>query len=366
MGKIKAIFIKKQAFYIRLIIALIISLLSVVFINPFLGVFILVIFVKLNFKHFSGRNKYILKRIGLMMFTLSVIVTITFFLVFLTPGNIIPNSEKMPPETLANLEAFYGFDRPIYIQYLDYLRGVIVEGDFGVSMYDRTPVLPKIKKAAPISFAMGIIAVALGTTIGVSLGLIAALRKNTWVDYTTTFLAVIGISIPSFVLATVNQQIFSINLGWLPATYNANPSVIALVLPIISLSIFVIASMARFTRTEMLETLNNNYVTLALAKGVKHRDVVFKHAFRNALVPIITVLGPLVIAIITGSLVVETIFAIPGLGKILTTAVLSKDVFLIIATTTYLSILFLSTFLLIDILYTFIDPRINLEEARDE
>ncbi|MGL5020568.1 MAG: ABC transporter permease [Mycoplasmatales bacterium] len=363
INSILKVIIENKKYYLLLLFTIILSLLLAIFINVFLGLIIISLFLKINYKKYSGRTRYIIKRIGLMCVTLFFIITITFFLVFLMPGQMIPNAEKLPADQLQRQMEFYGFNRPVIIQYFDYLKGILLEGDYGISLYDKMPVIDKIAKAVPISFSIGIISIIFGTIVGVFLGLIAALKKNTWLDYTTTIIAVLGISIPSFVLATLNQQVFAVNLGLFPATYNGSPNFSALLLPIFSLSIFTIASMARFTRTEMLETLNSNYITLARAKGVSKNQVIFKHGFRNALVPIITVLGPMVIAIITGSLVVETIFAIPGLGSVLTNAVLSKDVFMIVATTMFLSVLYLFTYLVIDILYTFVDPRINLGDG---
>lgn len=363
IDKMKEKVSNNKKYYIALLVMIVVAIPTMIFINAFLGLLIIGLFLRFYYKTYSGKARYIIKRVGLMLLTLFFVTTITFFLVFLMPGDMIPNAEKLPPDQLAKQMEFYGFNRPVIVQYFDYIWGILVEGDFGKSLYDKMPVIDKIKKAFPVSFTIGIVAVIFGTIIGVFLGLLAALKRNTWVDYTTTLIAVIGISVPSFVLATLNQQIFAVNLRWLPATYNGSPGFAALILPIFSLSIFIIASMARFTRTEMLETLNSNYITLARAKGVSKNKVIFKHGFRNALVPIITVLGPQVVAIITGSLVVETIFAIPGLGGILVNAVLTKDVFMIVGTTIFISLLYLATYLIIDILYTFVDPRISLGDG---
>ena len=340
---------------------IVISLLLGIFIHHLLGFILMVVTNLLFFKQYHPRIKYITKRMGLMLISLLVIVTITFFLVMNMPGEIIPNAEKLTPENKELLMEQYGFDKPVIVQYFNYMKEVLLNGNFGISIIDKMPVMDKIAKALPISMILGFCSIIVGAVVGITFGLISALKKNTIFDYVATFLTVVGISVPSFVFATLIRQQFTIDLRIFPTSYNADPGLLALILPIIALSIFTIASLARYTRTEMLETLGSNYISLAKAKGVKSKVVIFKHGFKNALIPIITVLGPQIVAILTGSLVVERIFAIPGMGGILTTAALSKDVFMILGANIFLSLLFLGTNLIIDILYSIIDPRICLE-----
>lgn len=325
---------------------------------------------------------YILKRVGLMIFTLWFIITITFTAMYLMPGDPYPNSDRMPESQIAALDKTYGFDRPYIVQYADYMTnitgfsGLITtekEGEqdsifgfnMGYSFSNTGDVSKTIAKTYPISLQLGVTSVLLGTTIGVCLGLLASIKRNSFWDYFATLVAVLGVSFPSFVLASYNQYLFSVKLGLTPTIFSKG-DLSSMILPIVSLSVFAISQVARVTRTEMLDVLGSNYITLAKAKGVSNRKVIFKHAFRNILVAIITILGPLMVSLTTGSLVIESIFAIPGLGKNLVPAVLSNDAFLVLGTTIVISIQILAMYLIVDLLYVVVDPRIKIAGGKND
>lgn len=325
---------------------------------------------------------YILKRVGLMIFTLWFIITITFTAMHFMPGNPYPNADRMPQTKVEELDRAHGFDRPFMVQYADYMTNILgfsglmttpFEGEadsifgfeMGYSFSNTTDVTKVIGKSYPVSLQLGLTSVVFGTIMGVALGLLASIKKNSFWDYFATFIAVLGVSFPSFVLASYNQYIFSVVLGIMPTMYTKG-NLVSLVLPVVSLSVFAISQVARVTRTEMIDVLGSNYITLAKAKGVSNRKVVFKHAFRNILVAVITILGPITVSLTTGSLVIESIFAIPGLGKNLVPAVLSNDVYLVLGTTIVISLQILVMYLIVDLLYVVVDPRIKLAGGKNE
>ena len=213
-----------------------------------------------------------------------------------------------------------------------------------------------------ITIRIGLQAIVLGTVIGLLLGLVAALRRNTWVDTGATVISVIGVSVPSYVFALGLCFFLGYKFKWFPITYNLDKSFLSTILPTIALSMFVIANVARFLRSEMIEVLQSDFMLLVKAKGVKNKNLILKHAMRNALIPVITVVAPLMVSLMTGSLVVEKIFAIPGMGSLLVTAIQVNDYNVIIALSFIYSILFIGTMLVVDILYGVIDPRIRLSK----
>ncbi len=297
-----------------------------------------------------------------MALTLWFIVTITFVSMSLMPGNPY-NNDKLTKEDIAQLDAKYGFDQPVTKQYTDYM-GDLFQGEMGQSFTYKEPVGKIISKRYPVSFQLGIISVIVGTIIGILLGIIAALKRNTFADYFATFVAVIGVSFPSFVLASYAQYYLALKLGWFPVSYIAGGSIERMILPIMSLSVFAIAQVARVTRTEMVELSQSNFISLARAKGVSQRNVNFKHAFRNTLISILTVLGPLTVSLTTGSLVVERIYGIPGIGDVLVGAVLGKDIFLVTGITLFISLQILIMYLVVDILYAVVDPRVRVSGGK--
>lgn len=302
--------------------------------------------------------KYILRRLASILLTLFVIVTITFFLMRIAPGNPFTSEKKIPPEIEANLMAHYGLDQPWYKQYAQYLVKVAT-WDFGPSFkYKGQTVNDLIADGFPVSLYLGLEALFIAVFFGILLGVFAAVRQNSWVDYSSMSLAVIGISVPSFIMAAVLQYIFAIKLQWFPiATWGSFKHTI---LPALALAMMPLAYIARLTRSTMLEVLNNDYIKTAKSKGFSERVIVYRHALRNSLLPVISYLGPLTANIITGSFVIEKIFGIPGLGAHFVQSITNRDYTVIMGVTTFYSIILLLAVLLVDIVYGLIDPRIKV------
>ena len=301
--------------------------------------------------------RYLARRIVLMFVALVIICTATFFLMRLLPGSPF-NDEKLSNDTRAQLEAKYGLDKPLGVQYATYVSN-LARGDLGNSFYfEGRPVLEIILARLPISAFLSAQAVLFGLVAGLALGVVAALRHNSVWDSVTTVLAVVGISVPSFVLAPLLQYWVGVKLGWLPIAFFESWA--HSILPSLALSVFVIATVARFIRSEMLEVLGQDYIALARSKGLSRLVVVVRHVLRNALIPLVTVLFPLTVFLVTGSLVVEQIFAIPGIGEQFIRAIVVSDYFMIMGTTIFFSVLFMLMLLLQDIIYGVIDPRMRL------
>jgi oligopeptide transport system permease protein len=301
--------------------------------------------------------RYLARRIMLMFVALVIICTATFFLMRLLPGSPF-NDEKLSNETRAQLEAKYGLDKPLGVQYATYLSN-LARGDLGNSFYfEGRPVLEIILARLPISAFLSAQAVLFGLVAGLVLGVVAALWHNSVWDSVTMVLAVVGISVPSFVLGPLLQYWVGVKLGWLPIAFFESWA--HSILPSLALSAFVIATVARFIRSEMLEVLGQDYIALARSKGLSWLAVVVRHVLRNALIPLVTVLFPLTVFLVTGSLVVEQIFAIPGIGEQFIRAIVVSDYFMIMGTTNFFSVLFMLMLLLQDIIYGVIDPRMRL------
>lgn len=302
--------------------------------------------------------KYILRRLASILLTLFVIVTVTFFLMRIAPGNPFTSEKRLPPEIEANLNAHYGLDQPWYKQYAQYLVKVAT-WDFGPSFkYKGQTVNDLIADGFPVSLYLGLEALFIAVFFGILLGVFAAVRQNSWVDYSSMSLAVIGISVPSFIMAAVLQYIFAIKLQWFPiATWGSFKHTI---LPALALAMMPLAYIARLTRSTMLEVLNNDYIKTAKSKGFSERVIVYRHALRNSLLPVISYLGPLTANIITGSFVIEKIFGIPGLGAHFVQSITNRDYTVIMGVTTFYSIILLLAVLLVDIVYGLIDPRIKV------
>ena len=308
--------------------------------------------------------RYIGQRLFYMFLTLFIIASITFFLMKLLPGTPFKNQAKLSDAQIGMMLEKYDLDKPVPVQYVTYMTN-LAKGDLGTSFQFGNAEVSKIlsNRIGP-SALIGFQALLVGTVIGILVGMVGALRQNTWVDYTTTFIAVIGKSIPSFILAGLLQYYIGLKLGWFPVAFWKGPEYT--VLPTIALSMFPIAITARFMRTEMIEVLNSDYITFAKAKGVSYFDIAFKHALRNALIPVITVLGPLAVSLMTGSLVVEKIFSIPGLGEQFVKSVAVNDYQVIMGTTLLFSFLFISIILIVDILYGIIDPRVRIAGGKKQ
>ena len=309
-------------------------------------------------------GKYIGKRLIYMVITLALIATFTFFLMKVLPGSPIASAGKLSPEERAVVEARYGLDKPLPVQYFDYMFG-LVQGDLGISInqFKGADVTDVILSRMGPSAQIGFQGMLIGTVLGILLGMIAALRQNTWMDYTSTFIAIVGISIPSFVFASLLQYWFGLKWELFPVALWKD-GFMSSVLPSIALAMFPLATAARFIRTEMIEVLGSDYITLAKAKGASGSEIAFKHAFRNALIPLITVLGPMAVSILTGSLVVEQIFAIPGIGEQFVKSIMVSDFSIIMGTTIFFSVFLIVIILLVDILYGVIDPRIRLSGGK--
>lgn len=307
-------------------------------------------------------GKYLLKRFFYMFLTLFIIASLTFFLMKIIPGTPFASAAKLPPAQLEIMKAKYGLDQPVPVQYAKYI-GNLLQGDLGISFqFNNTPVTDLMIKRLGPSMQLGAQAMVVGTIIGILLGIFAALRQNTWVDYSSTFVAVLGKSIPNFVFAGVLQYYMAVKLGWFPVLFWRGFEYT--ILPTIALSMLPIAIAARFMRTEMIEVLSSDYITLAKAKGASFSEIAFKHALRNALIPLVTVLGPLAISLMTGSLVIEKIFAIPGLGEQFVKSITVNDYPVIMGTTILFAALFVLIILVVDILYGIIDPRIRLSGGK--
>ncbi|MFW3611159.1 oligopeptide ABC transporter permease [Staphylococcus caprae] len=306
-------------------------------------------------------KSYFLKRLGYMFVSLFIIISITFFLMKLMPGSPF-NDAKLSPEQKQILSEKYGLNDPVGVQYLNYLKNVI-SGDFGNSFqYHNQPVWDLISPRLIPSLEMGLIAVMIGIVLGLFLGVIAAVKQNTWIDYMATTVSVIAVSVPSFVLAVLLQNVFSVQLRWFPvAGWEELPTI---VLPSLSLSAIVMATVSRYIRSEMIEILNSDYILLAYAKGVPQYKIIFVHALRNALIPVITVIVPMTASIMTGTLTIENIFGVPGLGDQFVRSIATNDFSLIMAITILFSSFFIVSIFVVDILYGIIDPRIRVKGGK--
>lgn len=305
--------------------------------------------------------RYTLKRLLYMVISLFIIVTITFFLMKLMPGSPF-NDEKLSEQQKTILNEKYGLNDPLPVQYGNYMKNV-VKGDFGNSFqYDNQPVWDLIKPRLVPSFQMGLFAMVIGVILGVILGVIAATRQNTWVDYLAAFISVIAISVPSFVLAVLLQYVFAVRLQWFPVAGWEGLS--TAILPSLALSAVVLATVARYIRAEMIEVLSSDYILLARAKGNSTARVLFGHALRNALIPVVTILVPMLASILTGTLTIENIFGVPGLGDQFVRSITTNDFSVIMAITLLFSTLFIASIFIVDVLYGLIDPRIRLQGGK--
>ncbi len=302
---------------------------------------------------------YLLKRIASAIVTMFLVSTLTFFLMHLVPGGPFL-AEKAPSEqTLRALERKYGLDKPLGVQYINYMKGVI-RFDLGPSIKLRgRTVNDIIKTGFPVSARLGAIAVLVAAGVGIPLGSVAALKRGSWIDNVIMFFSTMGIAVPSFVVSTVLMYFFGVSLNILPTFGLSSP--IHYILPVISLSFYPTAYISRLMRSSMLDVLGQDYMRTAKAKGVSQLKALFKHALRNAILPVITYLGPLLAYILTGSFVVEKIFTIPGLGSQFISSITDRDYPLIMGLTIFLAFLLITMNLLVDIAYKLVDPRIKLK-----
>ena len=307
----------------------------------------------------SGRTaKYLIKRILLAIFTVFVVITITFFVMHKVPGGPFLGEKAVSPAAQKAIEAKYGLDQPLFKQYLTYLRGVL-QLDFGPSLKQRGRlVIDVIGDGMKTSAKLGVIAAICALILGIILGAFAALKRNTVLDRIIMVLTTAFVSMPSFIIGTLLLVWFALKLKVVPAN-GTTPQ--GLILPIITLMLYPMAYITRLTRSSMLDVLSQDYIRTAKAKGVSRNKVIFKHALKNALVPVITYFGPMLAYIVTGSLVVEQIFAVPGIGRAFVQSITNRDYTLVMGTTIILSSLIVMMNLVSDILYKIADPRINLD-----
>lgn len=304
--------------------------------------------------------KFIVKRVLEAIPTLLVLITLSFFLMRFAPGNPFSTERPLPPEVMANINAKYGLDKPVFDQYTTYLTNIL-QGDFGPSFkYKDYTVNDLIAGAMPVSAKIGSVAFIFTLILGVAIGTIAALRQNTWIDYSIMSTAMLGVVMPSFVLAPALIYFFSIKLGWLPAGGWNDGSWHYMVLPVLGMSLLFVATFARITRGSMIETLNSNFIRTARAKGLSYRYIVIKHALKPAMLPVVSYMGPAFVGIITGSVVIETIFGLPGIGKLFVNAAFNRDYSLVMGVTILIGFLFILFNAVVDILLAFIDPKIRL------
>ncbi|KAB2336656.1 ABC transporter permease [Cytobacillus depressus] len=307
---------------------------------------------------------YIVKRFLTMILTIWVIASLTFVIMKFIPGDpFASDSDVLPPEILENMRAKYNLDKPIPVQYVLYIKNLAML-DLGTSIQSETRTVNQIiSEGFPASALLGIQSIIIALIFGIMLGIIAALNHNRFLDYASMVIAIIGISIPSFILAPFLMKFFAVDWGLFPVaswgTWQHS------VLPSLALATTPLAVIARFMRSSMLEVMNQNYIKTANAKGLSTTSLVMKHGIRNAILPVVTFIGPLFVSLITGTFVIEKIFAIPGIGRYFVDSIFNRDYPVIMGTTVFFSALLVVTLFLIDISYRFIDPRIKLSSKGD-
>lgn len=303
--------------------------------------------------------KYILKRLIYSVITIWIVISITFLLMHLIPGGPFDDEKKLPPQIKANLEEKFGLDKPLSTQYTAYLDDVI-HGDLGPSMrYEGKTVNEVIFQSFPVSAKVGLLAIIFALIFGLLMGIIAALHQGKWHDSLAMLISTIGVTVPNFVMATFFIYFFAVKLGWFPAVGLDSPS--SYVLPSIALGAYSMSFIARLSRSSLLEVIRQDYIKVAKAKGLSQNRIIYKHALKNSLIPIVTYIGPLFAGILTGSFVVESLFGIPGLGRDFVQSIYNRDYTTILGITIFYSAFLILCNLIVDILYVIIDPRIKLE-----
>ncbi len=314
---------------------------------------------------------FLVNRIIMGLVTLWLVVTITFFLLHLLPGDPFQSEKAIPPKIKENLMAKYHLDKPIGEQYVQYLKSVS-KGDLGESMKVRgRTVNDVIKKSFPISADLGARSIIFALVVGIPLGIVAALKRGKYQDKIAMIIAVIGISVPSFVLAGLMQKYFvDVHNGFfidklgfpdfLRIRLSGWDSPEKKILPVVALGLYTVALIARLLRDKMIEVMGQDYIRLAIAKGVKPRDIVVKHALRNAILPIVTIMGPTIAAVLTGSFVIEKVFTIPGLGKYYIQSINDRDYTMVLGVTVFYAAFLILMMIVMDIVYALVDPKIKL------
>lgn len=305
---------------------------------------------------------YILKRLLYAVLTVLVLVTVTFFMMKLLPGDPFAGSKALPPETIEALHAKYGLDKPVIVQYFLYL-GNALKGDLGVSLINGRQVTDIIVQAFPVSFELGVRALIFAFIIGILLGVVASVKRGTVWDTAAMLVALIGVSVPSFIIGSLIQYFIALQLGLFPVT--GWSSEMSKILPSFALAFACMATISRLMRTSMLDVLNQDYIKTAKAKGLSQKAIIWKHAVRNAIMPVVTVMGPLVAGVLMGAFVVETIFSVPGLGKYFVQCVQTNDYPVITGTTIFYGSFLVIANLIVDIIYGLIDPRVKLSGGKE-
>ncbi len=306
--------------------------------------------------------KYIIKRVLMAVLTIFLVATLTFFLMNLVPGGPFESEKAITPEALEALNAKYGLDEPLLVQYKNYMLKA-VQGDLGPSINQRGRTVNDIIAAKfPVSAQLGGAAALVAILIGVPLGSIAAYNRGKWIDNVIVVFSTCGIALPSFIICTLGTYFFGIKLGWFPTMWDTgNITFIDYVLPVLALAIYPMTYIARLMRSSMLDVIGQDYMRTARAKGLSPTKCIFKHALRNAILPVVTYVGPMLAYTLVGSLVVERIFVIPGLGGEFVSSALNRDYMVIMGTTIFLAALIIIINVLVDIVYKLIDPRIELK-----
>ena len=306
---------------------------------------------------------YLGKRLINSIVVLWIVMTVTFLLMHAIPGCPFTAEKNLPPAVQANIEARYKLNDPLSTQYMDYVENIL-KGDLGPSFkYVGRSVNDIIGESFPVSFELGMEAIIISLVLGIPAGVLAAYRRNNWQDRTVNLLTTIGIAVPGFVLAALMVEIFAMKLGLLPAAMWIDWK--SRILPAFALAAMPMAFITRLTRSSMLEVLGQDYIKTAKAKGLGTSYILFKHALPNALIPVVTYIGPMVASILTGSFVIETIFAIPGLGSYFVTSIYNRDYTVILGVTIFYSAIIILMNMLVDIIYPMLDPRIKLGEKED-
>ncbi|MFM2483612.1 oligopeptide ABC transporter permease OppB [Celerinatantimonas yamalensis] len=304
--------------------------------------------------------KFIFKRILEAIPTMLVLITVSFFMMRFAPGNPFSSERALPPAVEANLNAKYGLDKPLVVQYFNYMKHML-HGDLGPSFkYKDKDVTSLIEQSLPVSAKIGFYAFILAVVMGVAVGTISALKQNTWLDYTTMSTAMVGVVMPSFVIAPVLIYIFALGFRILPAGGWNGGDFQHMVLPVIGMAMLYVATFARITRGSMIETLHSNFIRTAKAKGLPYWQVVLKHALRPALLPVVSYMGPAFVGIITGSVVIETIFGLPGIGQLFINGALNRDYSLVLGVTIVIGALTIFFNAVVDILLAMVDPKIRI------
>jgi len=308
-------------------------------------------------------GKYFTKRIIMSIITILLIATITFFMIHSIPGGPFTRERPVPPSILEVLNEKYHLDDPLYVQYFDYMKGLITF-DLGPS-YSKigVNVTDLIMGGIPASAKIGLFATILIIALGIPFGILSALKQNKSLDYVVMFMATLGVTVPSFVMATLIIYVFAGILGWLPSFGISSP--LGYVGPVLALAGYSLSFVTRLTRSSMLEVLRQDYIRTARANGISEYKVMAKHAVKNALIPVVTYVGPMIAAIMTGSFVVERIFAIPGLGKYFVESITNRDYTTIMGVTVFYAAFYIIMVLLVDIVYALIDPRIKFTKGTD-